>query len=459
MSFFRNRRRTQQELEAGNGSSANVSRTPTLNGDAASFLSRASPRRALPSLSRLSSKLSPKIRRTQPPRCTLAAPVGHTVDFPRSRTFSRESTPSPTPSLDDIRMPVGLGRRASLKEESEDDQSVYHRRTRSISLPNPAGTDQESRATQRTAETAPAITRIPPELLSVVFSYSPRPDILSLSLVSKTFLSAALRALYRTLDLRRLGSECADQCMALLASKRTLAAFVHDFACHELPASTSLSTVTFAIAFNNMDQLQSLTVPCFNPHILHHTTFRLKRLTVLSQTTSVDTFRTMVSWLAKQPSIMSLSFPDLVVDQTLDDYLNNAPNDISKMSDTLASETDTPAFFRPLPLPASLLPRLTYFNGPAPMAAAVVPGRPVATVTLHIHTTLYDGLKPSAIMSALTRSAASLTHLTIEVTSTRVDARTVERVLMSTGAELGSQLEVLEVHWVLEEEVCNIFKG
>ena len=68
-------------------------------------------------------------------------------------------------------------------------------------------------------------------------------------------------------------------------------------------------------------------------------------------------------------------------------------------------------------------------------------------------TALYDGLQPSAVMSALTRSRAGVARLGISASLTQVDARTLERVFMSAGAALGSQLDTLAVDWVLDDEV------
>ncbi|OBZ73022.1 hypothetical protein A0H81_07093 [Grifola frondosa] len=56
-------------------------------------------------------------------------------------------------------------------------------------------------------------------------------------------------------------------------------------------------------------------------------------------------------------------------------------------------------------------------------------------------------------MSAMAFGRCTLKELAITPTTTKVDARTLERVLMSAGAELGNILEVLEVHWVLEDEI------
>jgi len=464
MSFFKNHRRAQPALQdAGDvQGTADLSVAPTLHGDTASVASSSPRRRRISALSLISLKLSPRPKRNST-RSTLAPPVGHTaVGFPR--TYTRESTPSPTPSLDEIRMPAGLGRIASQKTLSADCEQFggltvpQELGIRCSSSPNLTGDDYGGRKDVKdTVKAGAPVTRLPPEILASVFSYGSREDILSLSLVSKAFSSPAIRMLYQTLDLRQSDPARAEQCIALLASRKSLAGYVHDFACNALPSpkdtSESLTTVTFAIAFNNMDQLQSLTIPWFDAHVLLHTTFRLTRLTVLSQTISADQFRQLLSWLVKQPDIVSLSFPYFMLDKLIDYHLDE-PHYVSKSPpDTPTIKMDDMTSAKSRSLPANVLPRLKHLQCPTALMSAVVPGRPVVSAVLHIHTTLYDGLKPSAIMSSLTRSTASLTHLTIKVSSSKIDARTLERVFMAAGAELGSQLEVLEVQWVLEDEI------
>ncbi|OSX62977.1 hypothetical protein POSPLADRAFT_1074311 [Postia placenta MAD-698-R-SB12] len=467
MSFFRSRRRVQQDADNTSMRSSIVmpgppSRTPTLNGDSASLLSKLGTPRAgkrLQTFSLLSAKFSPLGKRPKSSSgLSMAAPVGHTVDFPR--TFSRESTPSPTPSLEEIRMPLGLGRPASMMGDAEDAPQTprtptRERRRRSISLPNRVGSEQKQLGAKlgSTAEDSPVITRIPSELWQVVFSFASRSDVLALSRVSKAFLIPALRVLYRKIDMRIISPDHVEQCMSLFASKRSVATCVHEFASGTLPSSKdsapSFGIVTYAIAFNNMDRLQSLVIPWFDAHIFRHTTFRLKSLTLLSQSISADEYRALMSWLADQTALVDISFPDLHLDKPYDlDIGASEQSSQTELPDTPTQSTTTRRLW-----PAHLLPHLISFHGPASMAAVVVPGRPVSTAVIHVHSTLWEGLKPSAVMSGLTQSSACLTHLTIKSTSTHVDARTLERLFMSAGSELGGQLEVLDIEWVLGDEV------
>lgn len=430
--------------------------------------------RRLSALSFISEKLSHAPRLRWPRTSTLGVGdggIGHTVDFPRA--YSRESTPSPTGSLEDIQIPNGLGRRASESGLQPPDTPTQQ----NIFLTIPSVSDQRNRTQSAPCTAAlrsvkrksvpllsdfvgarvdgPAMSRIPPELLTAVFSFATRRDVLSLARVSKVFSTAALRALYCHLDLRSFSPERADRCVSLLASNRDFASYVRHFACAALPPPDAvLIAVTFAIAFTNMHALESLTLPDYDARFLTHTSFRLKRLRIMSEFVPEDDWQSFWAWLAKQPELTSLSCPHLLQNASECSLPDPPPRTGNDDDDTDTLNEDT--FTQSLRLPSDLLPRLAHFHGPASLAAAIVPSRPVVSVTLHVHTTLYDGLKPSAIMSALTRSRAGVARLGISVSLMQVDARTLERVFMSAGAELGSQLDTLAVEWVLDDEVCSM---
>ncbi|KAL6310258.1 hypothetical protein BKA93DRAFT_4334 [Sparassis latifolia] len=456
MSFFRNRRQSPQQSlqEPGSPKPASVvSPTPS---------STAKIRKRLTSLSLGGIK---RTRSTTHKHCA-APPVGHTVQFPSGYARYGSESPSPTASLD-IRMPTGLGRRASFTEKSEQEQQGRAERLRQerpkttggISAPDLSHSSQSGAGMLRwvdaltedvTKDDGPAIMRMPVDLLNVMFSYMSRQELASLALVSRMFLLPALRALYSNLDLWHTADSRVEQCIALLASKRSFGGYVRRFVCRKLPATkngaVSMSTVTFAIAFTNMYQLTSLTIPRFEAHLLLHTTFRLRRLTILAEFMSSDELCDFFSWLVSQPALTSLSLPNLVLRSLLNREDSGSPsNDTTQPSDTLMCPSQS--------FPHHLLSRLTHFHGPPVLGAVLVPGHPVASAVLRIRTTLYEGLRPSAIMSALARSSAPIKRLSIKATSNKVDARTLERIFMSAGAELGDRLEVLEVDWVLEDEI------
>ena len=383
--------------------------------------------------------------------------------------YWRSRSPSPAPSLD-IRMPTGLGRRASELGEREDFQEYsVHERKRSISLPaSPTQTQAASRWRALPPEPkTPALDRISPELLSVVFSFASRPDILSLARVSTSFSQAAKRALYGDLDLRNADDERIEQCISTLASRRSLASLVRTFACRILPPpegaeSTTLNTVTFAIALTNMDQLNALTLPDFDLRLVRHATFSLRHLTLLCTSISPQVFHSLFSWLSHQPSLLSLSFPSLLLPTLPPSPLapvdSGAPSrpHTPRTPDTPSNESDAPSHVSSSSFPPTVVPNLRRFDGPVAIAAAIVPGRPVERVTIPIQHTLYDGLRPSALMSALASARCTLRALSIKPASKKIDQRTLERVVMSAGAELGDFVETLEVHWVLDDEVSSL---
>ncbi|RDX50706.1 hypothetical protein OH76DRAFT_1348565 [Lentinus brumalis] len=362
-------------------------------------------------------------------------------------------------------MPTGLGRRASELGEREDFQeyvmTARSERKRSISMPAAATQAARWRAANLVEMRRPALERISPELLSFVFSFASRPDILSLAQVSQSFSRPALQALYANVDLRTDDDERIEQCIASLASRRPVASFVRNFACRELPppegGTTSLSTVTFAIALTNMDQLQSLTLPHFDLRILCHTTFPLRHLTLLCKYITPEDFHALFNWLGRHSSLVSLSFPSLVLpslptSSLVDSGVPSRPH-TPRTPDTPSHDSDAPSHASSSPFPSTLIPSLRRFDGPVSIAAALIPGRPVERVQLPIQHTLYDGLRPSALMSALATARDTLRTLIIKPASAKIDQRTLERVVMSAGAELGDFIETLQVHWVLDDEI------
>ncbi|KAI0665494.1 hypothetical protein C8Q78DRAFT_1115205 [Trametes maxima] len=451
MSFLSRRRRAQAPLQdsanfapGGPGSIHSVDKPPSV---IRRHINLSSP------LGKLTAKLSARSRTSK----LAHAPIGN-VGVPFSRWQSR--SPSPAPSLD-IRMPTGLGRRASELEERGEADEPAHARKRSVSLPaaaqaarwREAVAHDEAQASSSVVQKAAAISRVSPDLLSVVFSYVSRQDALSLAQVSKAFSQGALRTLYENLDLRDVDDGRAMQCMASLASRRHVASL-------DAPPpddAMSLTTVTFAIAFNNMNELRSLTLPRFDLRLLCHTTFSLQRLALLCKNISADEFTALVTWLGRQPTLEALSFPRLLIHELpasvspgSPPVLHTPPTPDTPTNDTDASAPTPPT--SPSPIPLTVLPQLRRVHGPVAIAAALAPGRPLESAKLPIQYTLYDGLRPSAVMSALATARTTLKTLTIRPVSTKIDARTLERVVMSAGAELGDFIETLEVHWVMDDE-------
>lgn len=416
----------------------------------------------------------------RPKSSSEAGPVQHgkAIGFTASSNIpSRSRSPSPSLSLT-IRPPSGLGRRESvcIQDEGWDPDFPRGRRSKSadldhrisLSLPNLTIIPPEIEllrwevVSQSDADSELEVppprsfnfSRIPADLLRFVFSYASRNDLASLSRVSPLFLQPARIALYSEIDLRDVDSSSrVDKCLAVMASNRDLASLVRTFACRAFPDAandgggvSSFMMVTFAIALTNMHQLHTLTLPHFAAHLLHHTTFRLKTLTVLSESLTEDEISQLTSWLPTQPTLVSLSLPNLVS--------HFPPSSITIITPTLIPPDKTDDTIASVTVPHTL-PNLSHLHAPTSLVPVLVPGRPVQTVLLNIHATLYDGLKPSAVMQSLAKSTGPLKYLTICASAkNKIDARTFERVLMSAGAELGSCLETLDIEWVLEDEVC-----
>ncbi|OCH85183.1 hypothetical protein OBBRIDRAFT_740353 [Obba rivulosa] len=294
---------------------------------------------------------------------------------------------------------------------------------------------------------------VPTEVLAAVFAHAERADRVALACTAKAFVAPALRALYSELNLMEAKDERVGQCIATLASKRYIARLVRSFGCSTLPSSTSsssFSTLTFGIAFSNMHELKSLTLPQFDAPLLLHTSFRLQKFVVLQESMSPGEFRDMMAWLPSQPAITHFALPRLVMNTIVVNTAETADKSANAKGSDVNLDIEPSSTF---PTSSSrALPRLTYLEAPAAVSTILAPGRPLECIAVWIHNTLYDGLRPSALMSALTRSSVPLQKVIVKAASCKIDARTLERVLMAAGAELGD-LEVLEVHWVLEDEI------
>ncbi|EKM51350.1 uncharacterized protein PHACADRAFT_177993 [Phanerochaete carnosa HHB-10118-sp] len=427
--------------------------------------------------SRLSSLsiFTPKRLRSHVSKKFAGGGVGFTAARePHSYTPSR--SPSPEPSLE-IRRPSGLGRRASITGDSGEwwAEEPYPRalgeRKRSISTPELSlifadrepgrGTEHsehEGGATKPRKATC-MLSRIPLDLLKTAVYFVPFSDLPAVALTCKTLLEVARSRLYRNVDLLRVSDEaCIDRCFSLLASKREVAVLVETFACkfvppsHNLGNTSPLPAFTFAIALNNMHNLSSLVLARFDSALLFHTTFRLRRLTFLCETSSQGELEGLFAWLANQPKLTSLSFPHLTLDNESVKWFAAAGSQLANIpEEDQDSQSDSPTMF-----PSTFLPALDHIAGPAPLVSAIVPGRPLTSVAVHIHITIYDGLRPSALATELTRGSVSVTSFSLVTPRhSRVDARTIERVLMAAGAELGTTLKVLEIETPLEDQVLH----
>jgi hypothetical protein len=229
-----------------------------------------------------------------------------------------------------------------------------------------------------------------------------------------------------------------------------------------------------------MSSLVSLTLPAFDISLLaHHSAFGLKSLTFLHHTATDACTKAMFAWLDGQTNIISLRFPNLddtpqiKLDPITDAGLSkthSSPNlltlsngSIPRLLSLNPFSTPNPSprsgYFMPSPSPPgpqyplsdtepfaspTLLPNLTVLHAPPSLALLLATPlssgatrRPLTSVFLNINTTLYNGLRPAALMGAL---RGHTTHLALRF-SEIVDRRTFEKMLGAVGASLGPSMK------------------
>ncbi|KAF8966103.1 hypothetical protein BDZ97DRAFT_1917800 [Flammula alnicola] len=326
---------------------------------------------------------------------------------------------------------------------------------------------------------------LPAELLTLVLSHLPRPTVVSCLTVSRVFTNAARTSLYTSLDFDTLSPIKAEQLVALLVSRSDLTDLVTTFICHKWPPffltdahdqcgpvidhRGALLTATFTLALERMSNLISLTLPAFDISLLaHHSAFGLKSLTFLNKTTTEAETKALFAWLDGQTNITSLRIMN--IEDTHYTRSNSIPYHENTLPGTTSSSiylkpstaaTSLSPFATPLPSPRSgsfnhvppspphvdsqfasstLLPNLTTLHATPSIALLLsshldsgLTRRPLKSVTLNINTTLYNGLRPAALMNSL----RGITHLALRFSQT-VDRRTFEKVLGAAGASLGS---------------------
>ncbi|KAF9483675.1 hypothetical protein BDN70DRAFT_873521 [Pholiota conissans] len=339
---------------------------------------------------------------------------------------------------------------------------------------------------------------LPQEVLIHVLSYLPRPDVLSCSTVSRSYAAAVRVSLYNCIEFDTLSPPQSEQLIALLVSRSDLTDLVTTFICRKWPPffltdahdqsgpvldhRAALLTATFTLALERMSSLVSLTLPAFDISLLgHHSAFGLRSLTFLHRTASDACTKAMFAWLDGQTNITSLRFPHLDdTPQTKSNSKNDSdtthlstthssPNLLNLSNGSIPLLSPSPfssphtsprsSSFMPASLPATpqsptldtqqfasptLLPNLTVLCAPPSLAlllatplASSDTRRPLTSVSLNINTTLYNGLRPAALMNAL---RGHITHLALRFSET-VDRRTFEKMLGAAGASLGTRMK------------------
>ncbi|KAH8977804.1 hypothetical protein EDB92DRAFT_1844491, partial [Lactarius akahatsu] len=239
-------------------------------------------------------------------------------------------------------------------------------------------------------------------------AHVPRSRLPVLARVSKRFSAAAQLALYRTLE---LSADDADACVARLAGAPHLAALVTTLTLRAYPSAHGPSFVlALALALRSMRALSALTLPAFDAELLSAAPGTLTHLTLLADTLPYAFFDGFLAAPARA-RLTHLALPHFV-------GVPPAAQDV----------------------PSAAVPRLAVLDSSPGLAAALAPGRPLRRVTLHIASTLYDGLRPAALFGAL---GGALKELGL-VLAPDVDVRTRGRLLGALGTT-GTGLEVLEL--------------
>ena len=437
------------------------------------------------------SQLFSKARRVsvEPPRLI----VSDGTSFPQwlGQYTIDPATTSPTPSFE-IRRPSGLGPRSGSFDSVSSLGSIRHAvvigaghkklghyRRPSVSEPNlldllegqsdilpaphqftvfesqtPSTYETRSDSVSMLSTPSCASTHsIPSQIWENVTRLLLRKDLVSLARVSGDVLPHTRKAIYENIDLESLLPNAMRLCIGSLASHPELALLVRTFGSSTLPSFEDqqgpLPSLSFAFALCNMKNLVSLSLPRFDNDIFHYTTFRLQHLSLSCETMSVPEQVHFSSWLTTQYDMTSLSLPALTTE------LKFSPC-VPVQRPSHPDSTDLESLSFPTSSPHSLIiPNLRKFDGPTSLVQDFVPGRPVSEVVIHVNKTLYDGLKPSKLMDFIAKSTASIERLSIRSSSSGViDARTMERLLMSAGAEFGPSVLHLEVAWATDDEVC-----
>ncbi|KAH9010484.1 hypothetical protein EDB83DRAFT_2322427 [Lactarius deliciosus] len=355
--------------------------------------------------------------------------ISHISSVPWPRSPSR----SPSPASSDIRPPSGLGRRASIISElgvACTDSPVSPTFPRMSEMfpsvptyivPLSARSSFQTHPTRARTLSSPAFLHSPTEsthapppppqrtIVTSPQAHVPRSRLLVLARVSKRFSAAAQLALYRTLE---LSADDADACIARLAGAPHLAALVTTLTLRAYPSALGPSFVllALALALRSMRALSALTLPAFDAELLAAAPGTLTHLTLLADTLPYAFFDGFLAAPARA-RLTHLALPHFV-------GVPPAAQDV----------------------PSAAVPRLAVLDSSPGLAAALAPGRPLRRVTLLIASTLYDGLRPAALFSAL---GGALKELRLML-APDVNVRARGRLLGALG-NTGAGLEVLEL--------------
>ncbi|KAH9058964.1 hypothetical protein EDB83DRAFT_2675684 [Lactarius deliciosus] len=308
--------------------------------------------------------------------------ISHISSVPWPRSPSR----SPSPASSDIRLPSGLGRRASI-----------------ISELDVACTDSPVSPTfPRMSEMFPSVPTyiVPPSARSSFQTYPTRARTLS----SPAFLHSPSARTCTTTTAPAHHSNFPTGASHLTALVMTLTLRAYP------PAHGPSFVLALALALHSMRALSALMLPAFDAELLSAAPGTLTHLMLLADMLPYAFFDGFLAAPACA-YLTHLALPHLV---------------------------GVPPAVQDIPSAAVL--RLAVLDSSPGLAAVLAPGRPLHRVTLHIASTLYDGLRPAALFGAL---GGSLKELVL-VLAPDVDVRTRGRLLGALG-NTGAGLEALEL--------------
>lgn len=353
------------------------------------------------------------------------------VAFIRSSpvVFSKLSTDSTPPSSPEIRRPSGLGRRASSLESTRkletDDVIPFNHPPCSLLF----HTTQQPEIV-----TATRNLPLPAEIFSTVLSYLSRSDLTVTALISHKLCTLSRQALYHSLDFQLLTEPSLERLCATLASNKHLAARVNTLVCHfwpssqsQLPDARALPSTDFLTALRNMWNLRVLTVRSFGTLLVDAAsalTFSLTHLTILDESLTQVQHLHLRTWLMNQSRLQYLSFPHLLEFAACSTVSLSFRSDSSSEPSMIASEDEYSDAF---------LPSLEVLQAPTQMATTLCSamGHCPRRITLHVHDTLYTGLRPAIVLRAL--KGVKEMHV---IFGHEVDKRTAEKFLGMAGSTL-----------------------
>ncbi|KAL4071890.1 hypothetical protein V8B97DRAFT_1942147 [Scleroderma yunnanense] len=413
--------------------------------------------------SRVSTLFGARKRTRSKPPPLKPTPYRSPLGFIRSSPviLSRLSNDSTPPSSPEIRRPSGLGRRASDLEYigQSDDDSGPTMNDFSKSFLRPA------REPTNFDENLPL--PLPGEIIATILYFLRRSDLAATALVSRGFCSVTRHILYCSIDFQTLTEPQLESLCATLAAHSRLAERVRTLFCHFWPRSKSVPSdnhvtspsAEFIQALQNMRNLQVLTMQSFASILLYSPllTFSLIELTILDESLTQAQSADFRTWLASQTRLRSLSFPNLV--EFVASGVNSSVSSL-EVSTSSASSIST----REHEGPEEFLPSLKTLHAPTSIATSILSDTKHALqlVSLHVHDTLYTGLRPAVVLRTL--KGANEMHV---IFGHGVDKRTAEKFLGTAGSILIGEcrdrkrlLECLhvEVLWSDDDAAERVYK-